>query len=119
MVFKGTLKLNRLNGSHTRFIFSEATLPDTIQLCFDSALTTYIDLTAAKPDTGKIHYIMLTGTNIAMLHIDYRQFQLIFPPQTDIMAVKATYQALLDNFSKHNDTPGYQKLKQEYDLKFH
>jgi uncharacterized protein YjbI with pentapeptide repeats len=116
----------------SRLDFTNAVLPDTLDLSENHNLPISIDLTTANftdptryDSTGKLpyrrHAIYLYKSDISKFHLDYAHFRLITDSTLGVPRKKITeddaegmYEALLNNFKSLGQNESYKLLDIEY-----
>lgn len=126
---------NNIFSGNSRISFEQANLPDTINFIYESNIPNQIDLTAANFEDSshyrksnnsyKRSYVLFYKTDISKFHLDYKHFRLYIPAMMENLTnnnivyitqdeIKATYEALLKNFSDHGQKDSYELLDIEY-----
>jgi uncharacterized protein YjbI with pentapeptide repeats len=110
------------------FDFTDAFLPDTIDLSLNRKIPNEINFLTANlgqvstdrgpKDSFKIHYIILAKSDISKIRLDYKHFRLIAPEEKYIHNTDAdmfdSYEGLMRNFKTHGQDQDYRAVDIEY-----
>lgn len=117
--FKKNLILSSLiTTSQTNITFFNTVFSDTLDLSYNPSLTNIIDLTKANFSNHKCALI-LNGTDISKIRLDYQYFKLAFKSRNDQNEISKNdkeilFEALLKNFREHGQNDSYELLDIEY-----
>ena len=101
-------------SANTKFWFTGVLLPDTLDLSENRILPDSVNLTGVSDIQLRRSKLLLNGTNVSNIMLNYDYFRIIFPSKTVADEKERVYRGVLQNLQTHSYQKSYEDLDVEY-----